>query len=89
MMERNTPDLILTFQNRARKQAALQALTTLVFVAPHHYVPAVVQEVTATMDPLKLAFIGEFEIGVWSTPEGELYVDGRLLLDSARLTTAS
>ena len=63
-------------QNRARKQAALQALTTVAFVAPHHYVPNVVRQVTTTMDPLKLAFIGEFEIGVWSTAEGELYEDG-------------
>jgi len=73
-------------QNRARKQAALQALTTIAYIAPHHYVPAIVQEVTLAMDTVKLDFIGPFEIGVWSTPAGELFEDGQYALVSRGVT---
>jgi hypothetical protein len=59
----------------ARKQAGLRALSTVVFIAPHHYIPAIVQEVTVDLDPTSLDFIGEFELGVWQTPADETFVD--------------
>lgn len=61
--------------NEDRKQAALNALTTLAFIAPQHYLPAVMQQVTKDLDPTSLDFVGAFELGVWGTPAGELFVD--------------
>lgn len=57
-------------------EAAYRAARTLTVISPN----AVMQQFLATarsdLDPQHLAFIGAQELGIWSTPEGSLFVDG-------------
>ena len=60
-------------------QAAYRAMTTLAFVCPTIYVPALMEQIKTDLDPASLDFIGLEERGVWITPADQTYVDGMSL----------
>lgn len=61
-------------------EAAYRAITTLAFVQPEIYVPAVLEKLKADLDPASLDFIGLEERGIWATPSDQLFVDGTSLV---------
>jgi hypothetical protein len=58
-------------------EAAYRAITTLAFVQPEIYVPAVMERLKVDLDPASLDFIGLEERGIWATPSDQLFVDGK------------
>lgn len=59
------------------RNAAYASLSTLAFVAPHAILPELQQRVLSGLDPSQLDFIGSTEIGIYNTPAGTTYVDGK------------
>ncbi|KAI9312237.1 armadillo-type protein [Dichotomocladium elegans] len=55
-------------------QAALSAISTLVFISPD-LIPAFVKIVCDNLNPELMEGVGETEYAIWKTPEGELFVD--------------
>ncbi|WVF72242.1 hypothetical protein IAT40_007054 [Kwoniella sp. CBS 6097] len=56
-------------------EAAYHAVTTLAFICPDIYVPAVLVKLRTDLDPASLDFIGLEERGIWATPADQLFVD--------------
>lgn len=59
------------------RSAAYASLSTLAFVAPHAILPELQQRVLSGLNPSQLDFIGSAEIGIYNTPAGTTYVDGK------------
>ncbi|PCH35750.1 ARM repeat-containing protein [Wolfiporia cocos MD-104 SS10] len=52
-----------------------RAITTAVFVAPEVVLPRVIEQLKADINPDEINALTQMDIGVWSTPEGQTYVD--------------
>ncbi|WWC61174.1 uncharacterized protein I303_103754 [Kwoniella dejecticola CBS 10117] len=56
-------------------EAAYHAITTLAFISPSIYVPAVLDRLRSDLDPANLEFIGLEERGIWATPSDQMFAD--------------
>lgn len=57
------------------RNAALKAVTTLVFVAPKEALPNFLGLIEDRLEPNQLKSLGTYELGVWNTSPGTLFVD--------------
>lgn len=70
----------------ALREGAYRSISSLCFVVPDIAVPIYVTDVLDALDPDTLSWIGTFETGVWRTPVGLTFVDGKL---ASQLTCSS
>lgn len=63
------------------RDAAYDAVSTLALVSPKLVLPMLCERATQALDASTLSFVGELELGVYRTPAGTPYVDGKV--DSA------
>lgn len=56
--------------------AANRSIATLVLIAPEVFLEPLAARINALLAVEKYAFIGETEMGIFSTPEGQTFVDG-------------
>lgn len=61
----------------ALSDAAYRAVTTMGLVTPQIAFPEISEHVRESLDPQQFTHIGSFELGVWSTPPGQTYYDGK------------
>jgi hypothetical protein len=66
-------------QSKPFATAAYHAATTLALVRPAEVVPALFTQIEDDLLPAHLDFIGAEEFGIWGTPEGTTFVDGKSL----------
>ncbi|KAF8343178.1 armadillo-type protein [Cantharellus anzutake] len=66
--------------------AAFDAAATIAFIAPDSIISQLAEQINKDLNPESLLGIGEFELGVWSTPEGSTFID--VLNAKKRVTTA-
>lgn len=57
------------------KDAAFSAVSSIAFIAPECTVSQLAEQICRDLNPNRLLEIGDFELGVWNTPEGTTYVD--------------
>jgi hypothetical protein len=50
---------------------------TLAFVSPGVVLPRVVKQLRADVNPDLINDLSDSDLGIWSTPEGTTYVNGR------------
>ncbi|KAL4249154.1 TOG domain-containing protein [Abortiporus biennis] len=62
------------FYHSSFAEAAYNAVTTLVFVAPEVMAPRVVEQIGLDLDPA-VDSLSDEDIGIWATPEGTAFVD--------------
>ncbi|TFY63660.1 hypothetical protein EVJ58_g3122 [Rhodofomes roseus] len=55
--------------------ASYYAITTVTFVAPEAVLPRVVEQLNGDLDVNELNSLSETDLAIWSTPEGQTYVD--------------
>lgn len=65
----------LSGRSKYIRDAALKSCATLAFVAPEVFTPLLVSIFQADLNPDLLKGIGENEVKIWKTPEGELFFD--------------
>jgi len=65
----------LSGKSKYIRNAALRACATLAFVSPEAFTPLLVSIFQADLSPDLLKGIGENEVKIWKTPEGELFFD--------------
>lgn len=53
-------------------------MQTLAFVSPSIVLPRVVKQLREDINPDLLNALSDSDIGIWSTPEGTTYVNGRV-----------
>ena len=63
------------------RDAAYRSVATLTFVAPKTFLPILTDRIAQSFDSALLSFIGGTEIGIFRTPAGNAYVDGKPLLN--------
>jgi hypothetical protein len=68
--------LSMTFQF-GFPDASYRAVKTMAFVSPHVVLPRVVKQLRADINPDLINTLSDSELGIWSTPEGMTYVNGR------------
>ncbi|MBW0479310.1 hypothetical protein O181_019025 [Austropuccinia psidii MF-1] len=70
-------NILSNFSDRGLKlcDAAYRAVTTLCIIVPDVSLPQVVQQIFEHLNSEKMAYLGAFELGVWSTPSGQTFVD--------------
>ena len=56
-------------------------MTTLAFVSPASVLPVIVKQLQADLDPTIVNSLTDVDHGVWSTPEGSIFVDGSYFLN--------
>ncbi|RUS31239.1 hypothetical protein BC938DRAFT_478212 [Jimgerdemannia flammicorona] len=56
-------------------KAATNAISTLTFVSPEIVIPAFLELARSDLDAKNMAGIGALEVGIWKTPEGQVFVD--------------
>lgn len=59
-------------------KAATNAISTLTFILPEVTIPMFLELVHSGLEAKQMIGIGPLEVGIWKTPEGQLFVDGRL-----------
>lgn len=69
--------LLILSQSALFAEAAYRAATTLAFVAPTLVVPQLFAQFEDDLSVSRLEFIGKTEYGIWATPEGIAFVDGK------------
>ena len=57
-------------------EACYRAITTLAFVAPETVLPRVMEQLQADLGP-DINTLTDLDIGVWNTPEGQTFIDGK------------
>jgi len=57
--------------------ASYQAISTLAFVCPEVVLPKVVEQLRTDINSSAINALSEAEFGIWETPEGTTYVDGK------------
>jgi hypothetical protein len=60
------------------RNAAYASLSTLAFVAPKAILPSLQDRVVSGLSPSLLSFVGPTELGIYNTPAGVTFVDGKL-----------
>lgn len=55
-------------------------MTTLTFIAPTVILPRIMNQLELDLDPSLLNSLTDFDYGVWQTPEGTPFVDGKAIL---------
>jgi hypothetical protein len=66
-----------SFQPSSFISAGFRAVTTLAFVAPSLVLPRLMEQLRQDLDPSGLESIGLTEYGIWKTPTGTTFVDGK------------
>jgi len=61
-------------------EACYQAITTLAFVAPDTVLPRVMEQLQVDLSH-DINALTDLDIGVWNTPEGQTFIDGRFQPD--------
>lgn len=61
------------------KEASYRAITSLAFVLPDLVLPRVVDQLKVDV-ATDIKTLTDEDIGMWTTPEGEPYFDGKLLI---------
>ncbi len=59
--------------------AAFNAVSSIAFIAPECTVSQLVEQIRMDLSPNRLSEIGDFELGIWNTPEGSTYVDSECI----------
>lgn len=57
-------------------EACYKAMTTLAFIAPDTVLPRVMEQLQADLS-LSINQLTDLDIGVWNTPEGQTFIDGK------------
>ncbi|KAF8459374.1 armadillo-type protein [Terfezia claveryi] len=65
----------LSGKSKYIRNAALKSCATLAFIAPETFTPLLVSIFQTDLNPNLLKDIGENEVKIWKTPEGELFFD--------------
>lgn len=75
-----------THQSKSFVDAAYRSVATLAFVAPTQFLPSFCNRIAQALDPAALSFIGDTELGIFSTPAGIPYIDGKYDFESFSLS---
>jgi hypothetical protein len=57
-------------------EACYRATTTLAFIAPDTVLPRLMEQIHADLS-LNINQLTDLDIGVWGTPEGQTFIDGK------------
>ncbi len=57
-------------------EARYRTTTTLAFISPDTVLPRVMEQLHADLS-LKIGQLTDLDIGVWNTPEGQTFIDGK------------
>lgn len=69
-------DVKQLFESELR-DAAYNAVSTLVFVNPEDVIPRILDHMCADLDAHEVNALTDVDLGIWRTPEGTAYVDGK------------
>lgn len=69
-------------------RASYRAVSTLAFVAPEVVLPRIVEQLHADINADEINSLTDQDLGIWATPEGTAYVDGKCF-KQARVGTRS
>jgi len=58
-------------------EASYTAVTTLAFVSPATVLPRIVEQLRADINPSLVNALTESDFGIWATPEGSTFIDGK------------
>lgn len=69
--------VLMLQQDSPLRAAALRAVTTVTFIVPEKAVPAFVRGIQERLKAENFSPLGTYEYGVWATPSGVTFVDGK------------
>lgn len=69
-----------TYKQTSFFGAAYSAVRTIAFVAPETVVPRIVEQLKVDINTSAINSLGNDDLAIWKTPEGQTYIDGVLLI---------
>lgn len=78
--------IVYVYQNPAAKTARHRAITTVAFLHPETALPQFFDCLSAYLDVKSANALTQEQIGIWETPEGTLFTNGKTEFSLLRLT---